>query len=64
MPIPTLTHKPTDRAVNINAVCAICGEVLDTNEATFAEVQDCDGTLEPVELLIGTEHECFQTDAE
>lgn len=45
------------RDININAVCAHCGELLDTNECSYAEVED--GVLPAVDLIIGTEHECF-----
>lgn len=47
------------RAICINAVCAECGELLDTNEASLAEVKDNDGVISDYELYVGTTHECF-----
>lgn len=49
------------RDININAVCAHCGELLDTNEVDYHE-EVVDGVIDGVELHVGTQHECFQTD--
>jgi hypothetical protein len=49
------------RDININASCAHCGELLDTNEATRNDI-DAGGELDlsEVSLHVGTNHECFQ----
>ena len=54
------------RDININAVCAHCGEMLDTNELTREDIDAITGELDLSEifLLAGTEHECFVTAAE
>lgn len=49
------------RDININAVCAHCGELLDTNEANREDI-DPGGVLDlsEIELHVGTAHECWQ----
>jgi len=46
------------RAVNYTAVCAICGEMLDTNESSVDDVFSADGMMTP-ELHVDINHECF-----
>jgi hypothetical protein len=46
------------RVVNFYASCAICGEQLDTNEASLTEVMDNEGIMQP-ELHVGTDHSCW-----
>jgi hypothetical protein len=52
----------TKRDININAVCAHCGELLDTNELPREAIDESDGSLdlEGLLLIVGTEHFCFK----
>ena len=51
------------RDININVVCAHCGELLDTNEASRDDIDDS-GVLgiSDLEFHVGTLHECFNGD--
>lgn len=50
------------RDININAVCAHCGELLDTNEASRDDVVGGTLDLQGIDLYVG-DHACFLEDA-